>query len=80
MAASSTPEGTQMGLLRGFDGLLVPTLQDYAPIRQSYEDFYTRRVFYRLHVSGFTRGSWFRIHAGQMPPPISSRLQPMLCI
>ncbi|CAD7698382.1 unnamed protein product [Ostreobium quekettii] len=23
--------------------------KDYAPIRQSYEDFYTRRVFYRLH-------------------------------
>ena len=25
-------------------------LQGYAPIRQDYEDFYTRRMFYRIHV------------------------------
>ena len=24
--------------------------QGYAPIRQDYEDFYTRRMFYRIHV------------------------------
>lgn len=24
---------------------------EYAPIRQDYEDFYTRRMYYRLHVS-----------------------------
>ena len=27
------------------------SLQGYAPIRQDYEDFYTRRLYYRLHVS-----------------------------
>lgn len=26
------------------------TKKGYAPIRQSYEDFYTRRVYYRTHV------------------------------
>lgn len=25
-------------------------LQGYAPIRQDYEDFYTRRMYYRIHV------------------------------
>lgn len=24
--------------------------QGYAPIRQDYEDFYTRRMYYRIHV------------------------------
>ena len=24
--------------------------QGYAPIRQDFEDFYTRRMYYRLHV------------------------------
>ena len=27
------------------------TLQGYAPVRQNYEDFYTRRMYYRIHVS-----------------------------
>jgi len=33
---------------------LVPTfyvMQGYAPVRLSYEDFYTRRLYYRIHVS-----------------------------
>ena len=25
-------------------------LQGYAPIRQDYEDFYTRRMYYKIHV------------------------------
>ena len=28
-------------------------LQGYAPLRQDYEDFYTRRMYYKLHVSMF---------------------------
>lgn len=33
-------------------GLACPQAKlDYAPIRQDYEDFYTRRMYYRLHVS-----------------------------
>ena len=45
----------------GFDGckrlpatgrkaLVCCFAQGYAPIRQDYEDFYTRRMFYRIHV------------------------------
>lgn len=30
---------------------LSKLLQGYAPIRQDYEDFYTRRLYYRVHVS-----------------------------
>lgn len=30
---------------------LHPTqVLEYAPIRQDYEDFYTRRMYYRIHV------------------------------
>ena len=29
--------------------------QGYAPVRMSYEDFYTRRMYYRIHVSQFSR-------------------------
>lgn len=32
-------------------GCLLQVPVDYAPIRQDYEDFYTRRMYYRLHVS-----------------------------
>ena len=28
-------------------------MQGYAPIRQDYEDFYTRRMYYRIHVNLF---------------------------
>lgn len=30
------------------------TSQGYAPVRQNYEDFYTRRMYYRIHVSLFS--------------------------
>ena len=29
---------------------LLFNAQGYAPIRQDYEDFYTRRMYYRIHV------------------------------
>ena len=34
--------------------LIFCPLQGYAPIRQDYEDFYTRRMYYRIHVSVMT--------------------------
>lgn len=39
--------------IQDFEALLsmCAALQGYAPIRQDYEDFYTRRMFYRIHVS-----------------------------
>ena len=30
--------------------LLLPQRKGYARIRQDYEDFYTRRMYYRIHV------------------------------
>jgi hypothetical protein len=32
----------------------LPQAPEYAPIRQDYEDFYTRRMYYRLHVRAAT--------------------------
>ncbi len=29
---------------------MYDVMQGYAPIRQDYEDFYTRRMYYRIHV------------------------------
>lgn len=31
-------------------GTIPPSLQGYAPLRQNYEDFYTRRLYLRIAV------------------------------
>lgn len=33
----------------------MPQRKGYARIRQDYEDFYTRRMYYRIHVSQYTK-------------------------